>query len=161
MLKITIFIPGSPFGKERHRDRIVENKTTGAQFVTHYTPTKTVKYEKLIGQYGVMAMIGKRRVEAAPVKLKMIAIFDIPKSWPKWKREMAEAGDLLPVGKPDLDNIAKCSLDGLNLIVWRDDSQVVNLITGKRYRGVGEKPGLLLSIEEIAKLPSTITKKPK
>lgn len=48
-----------------------------------------------------------------------------------------------PIGKPDVDNIAKAVLDALNQCgIWRDDAQVVKLACEKRYaipqgRGIG------------------------
>jgi Holliday junction resolvase RusA-like endonuclease len=39
--------------------------------------------------------------------------------------------------KPDIDNVAKCFLDAMNGIVYKDDSQVVSLHVTKEYGTVG------------------------
>ena len=44
--------------------------------------------------------------------LEMIAFMDIL-SWPKVKRLEAEYGAILPTSKPDVDNILKAAMDGL------------------------------------------------
>lgn len=49
--------------------------------------------------------------------------------------------------KPDVDNLAKAVLDALNGIAFADDSQVGELIVGKRWAD-GE-PRCILTLEEI------------
>lgn len=60
------------------------------------------------------------------------AIFQIPKSWTRVKKADAAAGKLAP-GKPDIDNILKVVLDGLNGIAYEDDKQVVLVQCRKTY----------------------------
>ena len=43
------------------------------------------------------------------------------------------AGTELPAKKPDIDNVAKSILDGLNKVAWVDDTQVVRLSVSKVY----------------------------
>ena len=40
---------------------------------------------------------------------------------------------MLPVKKPDCDNIAKAILDALNGLAYEDDSQIVSAVILKRY----------------------------
>nr|WP_318837549.1 RusA family crossover junction endodeoxyribonuclease [Psychrobacillus glaciei] len=42
-------------------------------------------------------------------------------------------GELRPTTKPDVDNYVKGVKDGLNKVLWQDDSQVVNLNVRKFY----------------------------
>lgn len=49
------------------------------------------------------------------------------------KAEAAEQGDILPVSKPDVDNYLKGVKDALNGVIWKDDSQVTDVIARKRY----------------------------
>ena len=60
-----------------------------------------------------------------------------------YEKQAALSGTLLPAKKPDVDNIAKAALDGLNGIVWRDDSLIVGLSIKKRY---GERPRLEIDV---------------
>ena len=55
-------------------------------------------------------------------------------------------GRILPTKKPDVDNVAKIILDGLNCIAWDDDTQVVDLSVSKYY---SEEPRVSVMIEEI------------
>lgn len=77
-------------------------------------------------------MAGRAPVEG-PLVLSLDVRLPIPASWPKKKQEEASSGRLRPVARPDVDNFAKAVLDGLNGIVWRDDSQVVELRASKHY----------------------------
>jgi Holliday junction resolvase RusA-like endonuclease len=74
-----------------------------------------------------------------------MAYYGVPKS--KSKKVAADMlnGHILPTKKPDIDNIAKIILDGLNGIAWDDDKQIVELLVGKRY---GE-PSVIVAIEEM------------
>ena len=69
------------------------------------------------------------------------AVFPIPKSWTRAKKAEAMAGKL-PPGKPDIDNILKVVLDGLNGIAYEDDKQVVLTQCKKVYADINRLPGL-------------------
>lgn len=49
------------------------------------------------------------------------------------KQALIESGELRPTSKPDVDNYVKGVKDGLNKIIWQDDSQVVGLTVRKFY----------------------------
>ena len=51
-----------------------------------------------------------------------------------------------PTGRPDLDNIVKLYADAFNSVVWRDDSQVVRVVSEKRY---SDRPGVLVTVMEV------------
>jgi len=152
MLKI--HIPGQPRGKERARSRIVKQKN-GNQFVSHYTPTKTKTNENNISTYAQMAMVGKKPIED-PIKITLLFMFDIPTSWPKWKKELALT-EIAHTAKPDVDNLVKSVLDGFNGIVWTDDCLVVSVKAEKRY---SLKPCVYAIVETIDKYPAQISGKP-
>lgn len=48
--------------------------------------------------------------------------------------------------KPDLDNVLKSLFDSLNGIVWKDDSQVINVLASKEY---GIKDSIELIVYEV------------
>lgn len=135
---ITFTIPGKPVAKGRPRV-----STFGGR-VRSFTPAKTVAYEGLVAFAGQDAMCGRSLLEGA-VSLRVEAIFEIPASWPKRKRADAAAGTVRPTGKPDADNILKAIGDGLNGVVWRDDSQIVEATITKRY---GDTPHVSVSVEQ-------------
>ncbi len=156
MTPIYIQIPSKPQGKGRARSRIV-GEEIGKQFVSHYTPGKTRKYEALIASYAQMAMVGKKPI-TSPVKLALVFVFEIPSSWPKWKQEMALNGQIAPTVKPDGDNVEKAVKDAFNGIVWHDDSYVVKCNKEKRY---GLEPCVNVRVEALDVFPAQIKRKPK
>ena len=75
-----------------------------------YTPTKTKDYEHKVATYA-----RKAQVKCSEAHMTVwITVY-----WPDKRRR-------------DLDNAAKSILDALNMIAWRDDSQIVNLHIAKR-----------------------------
>jgi Holliday junction resolvase RusA-like endonuclease len=70
----------------------------------------------------------------------------VPASWSNKKRAKALAGEVMPTGKPDLDNLEKAILDGMNKIVFRDDAVVCDVIKRKRY---AETPRVQVIVREL------------
>lgn len=155
MKSIQIFIPGQPQAKARARSRIVKNKQ-GKQFTSHYTPANTRKYEEWVAHNARME-IGLEPPIDGPVALYLQIAFEIPTSWPKWKRAMALEGKILPTAKPDGDNVEKAIMDGFNGIVWSDDSYVVS---GGRTKIYSEKPGVKTKVVALDAYPCQIKKQP-
>ena len=60
------------------------------------------------------------------VSVEIIAFMEIPKSWSNVKRMEAEYGALQHTTKPDLDNIVKAALDGMEGAVYASDKQVTS-----------------------------------
>lgn len=135
---VTIRLPGPPRGKGRPRFG------RRGDFVAVWTDQKTSSYEEALSEAGLNAM-GSREPRLGAVSVRIEAAISIPESWSKKKREAALAGDLMPTGKPDFDNISKIVGDALNKIVWKDDSQIINASFRKFY---AEVPGLIVSVWE-------------
>ena len=143
-LSVEFVVPGEPRAKGRARSRIAKGRT-GQQFVTHYTPKETVEYENLVRMAAHEAMDGQVPTRF-PCAVTIAAYCSVPASWSNKKRAKALAGEVLPTGKPDLDNTEKAVLDGLNKIVFRDDSVVCDVIKRKRY---SETPRVEVSVREL------------
>jgi Holliday junction resolvase RusA-like endonuclease len=71
-----------------------------------------------------------------PLTVCIYASMSIPLSWSKAKRQAALNGDIYPA-RPDVDNIAKTVLDGMNGVVYADDAQVTFLKVTKKYAEEG------------------------
>lgn len=107
-----------------------------------YTPKATRDYEKLIGaEY--QAQDGRKF--SGSLSLKVEAVFKIPESWTKKKKWEAIDKGKRPEIRPDIDNIVKVVMDGLNGIAYDDDSQIVEISASKAY-GLGYE-GLLITLE--------------
>jgi Holliday junction resolvase RusA-like endonuclease len=109
-----------------------------------FTPDRTVSFEGKLALAAQAAMNGRPPAEG-PVAVTLEVLLPVAVSWPKKKREAAIAGTLRPTGRPDLDNFAKM-LDALNMVVWGDDSQIVELVVFKRY---SEAPQLAITVDTI------------
>lgn len=124
-LYCSFVVDGEPVPKLRHRT------TKGGH---SYTPQKTATYEEIIKQealltYSCIMGFGV----AIPCRVEIKIYRAIPKSFSKKRAESAEAGGIFPTSKPDVDNYAKLILDALNGIIYKDDSQVVQLSVEKWY----------------------------
>ena len=109
-----------------------------------FTPDRTVNFEGKLALAAQQAMNGQPPAEG-PVAVTLEVLLPIAVSWPAKKREAAIAGTLRPTGRPDLDNFAKM-LDALNMVVWGDDSQIVELVVFKRY---SDAPQLAITVDTI------------
>lgn len=132
---VLIVLAGIPMGKQRIRI---------AKDGHAYTPERTVKYEGRLA-YAAQQAMGDRPLLAGPLHVRMDVYMDIPKSKPRRWREAALRGDIRPTKKPDSDNFAKM-LDACNMIVWIDDSQIVDLTVSKRY---SDSPRMVVEVREI------------
>lgn len=112
-------VEGKPVGKGRPRI-----SKWGA-----YTPKNTVNYENLV-KFSYLSITNNKILDSA-IKIEIWAYFEPNKSIGK-KKQRELIGE--PYNKkPDIDNIAKSILDGLNGIAYNDDNQVTELILHKRY----------------------------
>lgn len=127
---ISIILLGSPHGKGRPRFRVIGSGKR--QFVSTYTDPETRKYEDRLRSTGI-AQMGFAPPFDFPLSVRVTALMGIPQSWSAKKQASAANGEIMPVGKPDGDNICKIALDALNGVVWRDDSLIVSLHVMKRY----------------------------
>ena len=98
-----------------------------------YTPQRTVNYEARLAHAAQIVMAGRPLLEG-PLAVSVVITMPVAESKPKKWREAALLGKIRPVKKPDSDTFAKI-LDALNLIVWADDSQIVDLRVVKFYGG--------------------------
>ena len=136
MVMFTVY--GEPIGKGRPRFARRGN------FVSTYSPQKTKTYEDEIRMMAKAAM-GSSEPLDTPVTVAIYIRAGIPASFSKQKRKDALEGILKPTKKPDIDNIAKCFLDGMNDIVYLDDKQVVNLHVTQLY---AETPAVEVMVKE-------------
>ena len=110
-----------------------------------YTPSKTVNYENLV-RYTFQSEFPNHKPFEGIIEANIIAVFEIPKSYSKKKREEIKNNYNLYPHKSDCDNIAKIILDSLNGIAYRDDAQVAMLSVNKIY---GEQAKVIVELKEI------------
>lgn len=114
-------IDGAPRGKERPR--------FGNGHA--YTPQNTLDYEEKIKRSYLKA--GGKNYRDAPIFMRLIMYYQIPKSASKKMREAMISGEVQPTKKPDFDNVCKAVADSLNGIAYNDDCQIVKWGGAKWY----------------------------
>lgn len=115
-------VPGRPFAKQRPKATAIAGRARV------YTPKETVSFERQVAE---IARPSFPVPIEGPVKLRVVAVFEIPKSWTKKRK--AEAIGAFHVQRPDGDNLLKAIKDGLNRIAWTDDCQVADTRCVKRW----------------------------
>ena len=123
-MTITFTVPGAAKGKGRPRFARAGN------FVRTYTPEETARRENLVALLYRQVAPGVPPHDG-PVALEIHADYLLPASWPKKKRDAMDGQP--KTSKPDVDNVGKLVLDGLNGIAWTDDALVADCVVRKRW----------------------------
>lgn len=127
MMQAEFTVPGKPQGKARARATVVNGRAR------MYTPETTVAFEAAVRAAGAPHFTGPI---SGPVRMRIVAFFEMPKSWSKRKR--AEMHGAFHTQKPDSDNVTKAVKDGLTGLAYHDDCQVADERTVKRWSHYGE-----------------------
>jgi Holliday junction resolvase RusA-like endonuclease len=132
-----IFIPGEPIAQPR-----VKVSTKGG-FARAYTERDHPihAYKQAVRLAYVNA--GGEVLEG-PVSIRVVCLFDRPKSHSKKRRQYTEP----KTTKPDLDNVGKAILDALNEIAYNDDGQVFMLTVEKWYVGPYDAIGTIIEVTQ-------------
>lgn len=127
MMAAEFVVPGRPHGKGRPRATTVNGRARV------YTPATSAAYEEAVRDAGQPHFAAPLE---GPIKLRVVAYFEMPVSWSKRKREAMRGG--FHTQKPDGDNVLKSIEDGLNGIAWIDDCQVADARVVKRWASYSE-----------------------
>ena len=136
-MKVDFVIQGKAQAKQRPRFNTHTGRT--------YTPNKTINYENWV-KICYLEKYKDKELMDKPLRVTIRAFLEIPKSTSKKKKQQMLDNVILPMVKPDTDNIAKSILDSLNGIAYKDDKQVAELIVYKFYN---DTPYVNVTIEEI------------
>lgn len=132
-------IPGKPYAKRRPRAGF--SKALGRS-ITFNAPGNA-EAEQSVAHYAGQAVPAP--IEG-PVRVQIIAVFEMPKSWSKKRR--AEMLGTLHTSRPDRDNIEKWILDGMNRVAFADDGQVAD---GRTVKIWGEQAETLVEVGPAAR----------
>ncbi len=114
-------------------------------FVSTYTPEKTVNYENLV-QFSYLEQYKDFEPMEGYLKIEIVCLMPIVKSTSKKNRQLMLERKILPDKKPDADNMMKSITDSLNGIAYKDDSQIVEAHIYKYY---AEQPQAVVMISNI------------
>lgn len=126
------FINGLPIPKGRAR------ATARGKYTILYTPTATREYEDYVAEVA-SKHIPKTGMIMGPITISLTFYMKAPKRY-------AKKTDTPHVTRPDVDNLAKAILDGLEGTMYKNDAQVTTLYAHKCY---GDKLRVGVSISEL------------
>ena len=136
---ITFFAIGNPKATPRPKAARIGG------FTRIYTPG-TADDWKMIVRHECGRVWDHRQIEG-PIALTLEFFFDRPANH-TGKKGLKPWAPSFHTSKPDVDNLAKAIMDALtNLGVWKDDSQVADLIVRKLYRNQNGAQGCRVTIK--------------
>jgi Holliday junction resolvase RusA-like endonuclease len=138
-MQIHFQVEGDPKGKGRPRF------SRFGKFTRVYTDKQTLDYEAVIKFFAAQAM-GSTDLLETPVSVFLYIRHAVPQSYSKKRTEACLNGFEQPCKKPDIDNIAKTYLDAMNGVIFKDDTQVIDLHVKKVYSAV---PGVDVMVMEV------------
>jgi Holliday junction resolvase RusA-like endonuclease len=131
MIQIMFTIYGHPVAKGRPRF------STRGKFPVAYTPKKTKNYESEVAMMAKAAMGASEPLEGA-LEAFIYVTFAVPASYSKKRTEACLSGQEKHTKKPDLDNVVKSAIDGMDKIVFENDSQITSIHASKVYGEVAK-----------------------
>ena len=128
--QVMFSVEGTPVPKGRPRF------ARRGKFVSTYSPKTTVDYESKVS-YAAKQAMGQAEPLETPLAAYIYITLPIPASYSKKRTAACLSGQERPTKRSDIDNYCKAIFDGMNGVVFVDDSQVVSLHSTKRYGSVG------------------------
>ncbi len=131
-------VTGQPVAKGRPMASVV------CGHVHMRTPKKTENYEARVHQAAVDAKPPEWELLDGPIEIEIVAVFERPE---RLLARSKRTGLLLygfpermpHTSRPDLDNVVKAVLDGIDGAgIWRDDARVCRIRAEKVYRAINE-----------------------
>jgi Holliday junction resolvase RusA-like endonuclease len=135
---IVVTLLGEPRGWGRTRCVVIGGQPR------FFVDKKTRAYEKALKLAARVAM-RRRPLLEGPIVAVVTAVFAVPTSWSRKKRDAALVGVVRPTGPPDWDNVGKM-LDAFKGVVWSDDSRVVD---GRVVKMYGEEAMLRVDVRPL------------
>lgn len=130
---LEIVIPGKPIAKKRPRF------ARRGRFTTTYSAQETEE-SKIMAQ--IISLLGEKwEPIKGPLSMSFIFEFERPKTHYGTGKNagiLKGSAPVFHIQKPDLDNLKKFYLDAMNELVFKDDSQVVDITAKKMWGSEGK-----------------------
>lgn len=137
MIEFTVY--GDPVAQGRPRF------SNAGGFVRAYDPKKSRDYKDYVRL--AAAENAPSQLLEGPLAVVVKVFRPMPKAFSKKRASEAEAGLLRPITKPDSDNYLKGIKDALNNVIWKDDSQLVDVHVSKWY---SQRPRVEVQIQNLS-----------
>lgn len=133
-----IIILGTPQPKQSARFKSMKAKG-GKTYVMSYQKKSVVDNAENIGHTALSQLPAGFKPYESAIGVKVLFVFPPLTSWSKTQKAIFESGlvTIYKSTRPDSDNLEKCLWDGLNGIVFKDDSLVCKKEVAKIY---GKEP---------------------
>jgi len=115
-------------------DPVAASRPRVTRYASYYP--KAYNYFRKSFKELVCALNGTREARKGAVSITIVFDMPMPKSWTKKKK--FELIGMPHTQKPDIDNLTKAVLDGLNGVWFKDDSQVSGLYAAKYWKEKGK-----------------------
>lgn len=135
---VSFTIPGNPVAQGRPRAARRGNR------IMMYDPKPSKDYKEYVANIAKEYAPEEPTEAALGVQMKIYR--EIPKSTTKKDRKLINEGLKRPVVRPDASNYAKGIEDALSGIIYKDDSQIVDLHIKKYY---SDNPRVEIKIREL------------
>lgn len=141
--EVVLKVDAVPVAQPRQRHRVIQSG--GRPIAANYTPGNhpVNAYKAAIKAAAVKC---KSEIFTGPLRVEMVFVFPRPKSR-VWKTKPMPRER--HIAKPDADNLFKSAADALNMIAWRDDSQIAETTIAKWYASGDESPHVEIKITEL------------
>jgi Holliday junction resolvase RusA-like endonuclease len=143
---IRIVIPGEPISKMRPKF------SSRGKFTKVYDPQEKLKQEMKKSLSLFVKLNESDELEdyfSLPLSVSLSYHMSIPVSDSNASKNAKLWHFINPSVKPDIDNLIKWSLDLSNLILWKDDAQIVNLSASQIY---SKNPCTIIEIKTIKEI---------
>lgn len=136
-----VWIGGEPVAKGRPRISSFGGKARA------YTPAATRKAEERVAKLWTGPLIEA----GVPIEVFVSAYHQRPKQHYLKSGALSTSGkqSFFPTKRPDLDNIVKLVLDGLNGVAYHDDAQIVNLGAARYWAAYNAEPGVRVIVRRL------------
>lgn len=114
------------------------------RFATAYVDGKHPVHDYKVGLRKAWQAATNQAPTDVPLSVSIVGVFPRPKRLIWKKRPMPREPH---TSKPDCDNFAKSTLDALNGLAWRDDSQIHSLSVRKLIAAGDEQPRVIVEVE--------------
>ena len=143
MISFTVY--GEPVAQGRPRATTINGQ------VRMYDPKKSREFKDYVKL--VASEYRPEQLLEGPLYLEVKIFKPSLKSFSKKKKVAAERGEVRPTTKPDVDNYVKSIKDACNKVIWKDDSQIVDLHVSKFY---SENPRIEIKVKPVEKQQSQL-----
>lgn len=93
-----------------------------------YTPQKTKQFEQIVA-LKFKSKYPNHKLIDYPISLEIVFYYPPPKHWSQEKKYSL----CCKATKPDIDNLIKSVLDGMNNVVYTDDKLIYKITASKYY----------------------------